>query len=322
MENRESQFPQRESLIRGDSASVSRQSGSKRGRRWFFPLLILVVAAVLFVRELPDGALTEFLDSVRPLLGFQAEQEHPSAENSGQPASPPPPEDAARPAVMPSPPEAGDDGKIDPAKEFLISIGIGFRPVGFQMAAIPNRVALSPQPGIPLRHSISFAGAEQKYGVFLLGGRQYGFLLDSSPDKTVLYVDRNRNRDLSDDGPPLVNRGRGRFANALDLPLAAVSGVSRLEGDYRLWIYTTPVSWHENRLNYYCMTQLQGELLFRGRRYAAYLADNLQVDGDYTNDGISIDLDGSGNIDLKTEYFSPGEVAVVDGVRYRFRVVR
>ncbi len=320
MENRESRFPQRESLIREESVTLSRTSGRRRSRRWFFPLLILGIAAVLFVRELPDGALTEFLDSVRPLLGLQPEQESASAEVPPQPVSPP--VDAARTAVTPSPPEETDSGKVQPAEEFLIPIGIGFRPVGFQMAAIPNQVGLSAQPDVPLRHSISFTGAEQKYGVFLLGARQYGFLLDSSPDQTVLYVDRNRNRNLNDDGPPLINRGRGRFANALDLPLAMVSGVSRLEGDYRLWIYTTPVSWHENRLNYYCMTQLQGELLFRGRRYTAYLADNLQVDGDYTNDGISIDLDGSGTIDLETEYFLPEEVAVVDGVRYRFRVVR
>jgi hypothetical protein len=226
--------------------------------------------------------------------------------------------EASRPVTV----QAGPDRPVsEEAENFVVSIGVGFRPAGFQMAAHRRQLMLSVQPQAPLRHSISFSGPEQKYGLLRLGARSYAFVLDAAPGDYRLYLDHNGNRDLDDDGPPLVNRGKGRFANFLELPLSRITGISRLQGSYRLWLFTTPESWSGNRLNYYCMTQLQGELEFRGRRYVAYLADNLQIDGDYTNDGISIDLDASGGIDLESEFFAPGEVAVVDGREYRFQIV-
>jgi glycosyltransferase involved in cell wall biosynthesis len=37
-------------------------------------------------------------------------------------------------------------------------------------------------------------------------------------------VDRNRNRDLTDDGPPLESEGAGGFGTSLRLPLPEVTG--------------------------------------------------------------------------------------------------
>jgi len=75
-------------------------------------------------------------------------------------------------------------------------------------------------------------------------------------------------------------------------------------------------------MRYYSMTQLQGDLLLKGKRYTAYLADNGPVDGDYRNDGISIDLNGDGKIDRKSELFPLGKPALINGEMYSFRITR
>jgi hypothetical protein len=283
------------------------------------PLLIVGLAAALWLRDLPPESLAQLLDPVRSFLGLEEMEDGRQTEGSPQNRSLPVAADTSQSLRIQTGPDrpTGDQPEV-----FTVSIEIGFRPVGFQMAANRHQLVLSGQLEPPLRHSISFAGPEQKYGVLRLGARSYAFVLDAAPEGHRLYLDRNGNHSLDDDGPPLSNRGKGRFANSLEFLLPTVTGIPRLQGSYRLWFFTTPESWSGNRLNYYCMTQLQGQLQFRGRRYVAYLADNVQLDGDYTNDGISIDLDDSGSIELESEFFPPGEVAVVDGREYRFQIVR
>jgi hypothetical protein len=315
MKDRESRIPPRGLEVRGDRLSSPR--GSNR-RRLLLSLLIAGLAAILWLGDLPQSSLTPFLEPVRSFFGIDGDEESTLPNTSPQQAPPPTKVETQQPVTL----QTGPDRPIGEEPEnFVVSIEVGFRPVGFQMAANRRQLVLSAQPEAPLRHSISFRGSEQKYGVLRLGARSYAFVLDTAPGDYRLYLDRNGNRNLDDDGPPLVNRGKGRFANSLELPLIQVTGISRLQGGYRLWLFTTPESWSGSRLNYYCRTQLQGQLEFRGRRYVAYLADNLQIDGDYTNDGISIDLDASGSIELENEFFAPGEVAVVDGRAYRFKIV-
>jgi hypothetical protein len=319
MKDRESWIPRRNSSVVGEPLAPPHDPKRRRWPRLLLPLLIIGVAAVLWLRDLPQGSLGPFLEPVRSFFGLE--------ENGGQAPTDAPPLEVSPPTGVEAPQTlAVETGPDQPTggepKDFVVSIGIGFRPVGFQMAASRHQLALSTQPQTPLQHALSFSGPEQRYGVLGLGARSYAFVLDAAPGGYRLYLDRNGNRNLNDDGPPLVNRGKGRFANSVELPLPRVTGMPRLQGGYRLWLFTTPESWSKNRLNYYCMTQLQGQLQFQGKRYVAYLADNLQIDGDYTNDGISIDLDADGNIDLQREFFAPGEVAVVDGRGYRFQVVR
>ncbi len=204
-----------------------------------------------------------------------------------------------------------------------ISIGLGFKPAGFRIGAVSKNISLSSQPGRRMHRLPRFDALQQSYGVIKLAhGQEYSFALDLAAAGYRMFLDRNRNGDLRDDGEPLVNQGKGLFATKIILPLARVSGISKLEGEYRLWLFTNPASWKRGKMLYYSMTQLRGELVLNGRRYTAYLADNGPVDGDYRNDGISIDLNGDGKINRGTEQFPPGKPATIDGASYRFRIIR
>ena len=318
MEERNNRFPERESWIRNRAGEIGSGASSVprsvqrplRLHRIFGPLLILGVAAVLYYFDRPGESVSP-PRAPDPVLSTRPERTTPSVP---QPVLASAHEvDTAPPAIIPEPETGVQDARVP--------IGIGFRPIGFRIPARSGRLPLTQNipPGLhalPLRQ-----GSEQRYGMLeLRDGRRYPFLLDGVSGGYLLYLDRNRNGDLRDDGPPIKNRGPGRFAGRIELPLAPLSGVAELSGDYVLWLFSSPRGWEEGWLSYYCMTQLSGELLLGGRRYTAYLADNLVIDGDYRNDGIYIDLDGNGRIDEATEFFPPGSPVGVNGGRYRFQV--
>ncbi len=321
VEERNSRFPERENWIRNreEDAGSGVSPGPRpvrrpvRLRRVFGPLLVLGAAAALYYFDRPGEPVSP-PRAQDPVLATQPARTTPS---------PPRPESAVASDrdVADASPAAGIPEPGAGARDARVPIGLGFRPVGFRIAARSGRLMLSKRippelHGLPPRQ-----GIEQRYGMLeLKDGRRYPFLLDGASGGYLLYLDRNRNGDLRDDGPPVKNRGPDRFAGRIELPLAQLSGVPELSGDYVLWLFSSPQGWEEGWLNYYCMTQLSGELLLAGRRYTSYLADNLVIDGDYRNDGIYIDLDGNDRIDEATEFFPPGSVVGVNGVRYRLQV--
>ena len=102
--------------------------------------------------------------------------------------------------------------------------------------------------------------------------------------------------------------------------MALVTGRQYLGEDYLLWVFTGSKERPPASINYYARTQLRGEVRLATGRYTAYLADNQPTDGDFTNDGIAIDLNGDGRIDMIDEFFPPGRPALVKGYDYRFRI--
>ena len=75
----------------------------------------------------------------------------------------------------------------------------------------PANVAVAP----------AFAGQQQYYGQFKLGeGAPFTYVLDVlSSSRVFLYVDLNRNLDLSDDGAPIRSQDTGFFAAAVEFPM-------------------------------------------------------------------------------------------------------
>ncbi len=301
---------------RQPGASPVERASERRGRRRIGPFAVLVAF-------LAGGALF-FHDVVLP-PARQLWQDEIAPRLAGLP-----PASARR---VPSPAEAADPGRVPPVvhREELIEalqrppatvsdlpvrLSAGFRPAGFRIAAQSHSLALSAEspPGVRLAATGGRAGFGQ---LRLQGGRDYLLVLVEEGGAPRLYVDRNRNGDLRDDGPPLLNEGTGGFAASLRLPLREVTG-QPLDGAYDLWIYRDER--RADRLHAYARTQLAGELTLGGRRVPAVVADNLVLDADYTNDGIALDLDGDGQFRGARELIPPGGTVEVDGAACRLRV--
>lgn len=204
-----------------------------------------------------------------------------------------------------------------------LRIGSGFQPAGIKIGAVSRAVPLSGKPDRLLKRLPRFQGRQQKFGVIkFANGLQYRFAIDAAKNGYQLFLDQNRNGDLRDDGAPLPSRGNDLFATTVSLPLDVVTGIPALKGTYSLWLFTNKSAWKQNSLRFYSKTQLSGQLRLGGKVYTAYLADNYPADGDYRNDGISIDLNGNGKIERKTEYFAPDTVAQINGRLYRFDLRR
>ncbi|WP_428625094.1 hypothetical protein [Sedimenticola sp.] len=329
MKERVHEFPDRRSELRGgriEDPAPERRRSRVGGLVWLIGVAVL--GWLWYSGQLP---LERLGYELRQWLGWEKSASPPSSSRRVQaptlPVLPGPVPPATIPAVTAAPPvrTATRDAPVEVAAGdgIPLSISRGFRPVGFKIGVTSHPLPFTGRPGSLHRRLPPFQGPVQKYGrIDMANGISYAFVLDTDPQGYRLYVDRNRNWDLSDDGEPLVNRGKGRFAGRLRLPLARVSGIAALKGDLELWIFSTDQSWRDHSLRFYNRTQLSGDLQIKGRRYAAYLTDNLHPDGDYTNDGISIDSDGNGQIDRATEMHAPGDGVTLDGERYRFRIVR
>jgi hypothetical protein len=76
--------------------------------------------------------------------------------------------------------------------------------------------------------------------------------------------------------------------------------------------------WPRGAVAHYSRTQLKGTVYIEGQAYVAYIADAGENDTDLTNDGISVDVNGDGEINRQQEFFPPGQVAHIHGKEYVF----
>jgi hypothetical protein len=197
----------------------------------------------------------------------------------------------------------------------------GFAPVGMTVSATqaPPFLLTERRPeGITTEPP--YQGKQQKYGLLRLGSgahHVYHLVLDLLPGKSpLMYIDRNQNGNLADDGAPLANQGSGFFATTLRLPLARLLPQASFPGDYEAWVFTNTRLWHNDLMTYYSRTQLKGTVRLAGRTYTAYVADRGTNDADFTNDGIYIDLDGNGKIEAASEFFPPGSSVRIGNQAY------
>jgi hypothetical protein len=183
---------------------------------------------------------------------------------------------------------------------------------------------LSPTPPAGIRQEPVYRGSRQRYGTLRLGTREnnlYHFVFDFvSGPQPIVYVDMNQNGDLTDDGQPLTNQGSGIFATTIALPFRRLVKEVAFPGDYAVWFFTNDSLWQRSAVAHYSRTQLKGAVHIAGKTYVAYIADTGDNDADLTNDGLSVDLNGDGNIDRQQEYFPPDQVAHIHGQNYVFVV--
>lgn len=166
-----------------------------------------------------------------------------------------------------------------------------------------------------------YSGTQRRYGYLKLGipAKTYCFALDrvvgSHP---VMYFDKNGNKDLTDDGPPLVNRGTGFFATTISIPAKQV--LLRYSGSkiFDIWFNMREKNWNSGGASHYSRTQMKGYVMLGNRKYLAYLADRGVNDADFSNDGIYLDKNRDGDIDSGSEHIRHGLAVEVNGAKYRF----
>lgn len=191
----------------------------------------------------------------------------------------------------------------------------GFRPEQNRVATHSEDapLPLSSTPPAGLRNLPDHG--EVWYGKLSLGEEPEHFpfaLVVGAPAR--LWLDRNRNGDLSDDGPPIQSRGAGVFAAEV---LATVTPIAK---PLSLWLYTHDLLWKERQLTFYNRTQLVGRPIIGGREFLVVVAERGRHDGSFSNDGIYVDINRDGKIDPSGEYIPPGGSVSLLGRRYRFEM--
>ena len=206
-----------------------------------------------------------------------------------------------------------------------ISIRSSFKPVRMTVVARSSEgPPLRTEPPPEIAKEPLYDGKTQLYGSLALGTVEsniYWYALDLV-DKShpVLYFDNNQNGDLSDDGPPLTNRGRGLFATTISIPFSRLTGDDSLPGDYQLWFFTNKSLWPKKKVRFYSVTQWQGQVDVAGRRLMAIIGERGRNDAYFTNDGIYLDLNRNGKIDARIEYVGPHEALMIEERSYQFEI--
>ncbi|NNF99451.1 MAG: HEAT repeat domain-containing protein [Desulfobacteraceae bacterium] len=248
----------------------------------------------------------------------------------------PPPAPAAptkpAPSKSPSAPETAlqSPATANTSKQGKIPKLISIQADGFQptsMVVNPGRrhiLQLSTQRPGYITKIPKFNGDSQLYGRFQLGSREnnhFHFAFDRIEEPHPhLFVDVNQNGDLSDDGDSIRNTGRGVFGASVYIPFHRMADEVQLKSSYRMWVFAKDDLWRKKQLAYYSWTQFKGKINFMDKHYTAYIGDIHNNDGDYTNDGVSIDLNENGEIEFNQEYIDPGEAMGIDGQKNVFIV--
>jgi len=174
-----------------------------------------------------------------------------------------------------------------------------------------------PQPYLPLVKEPAYKSRQVLYGYVKLGNsnqNQFTYVLDDlETPMWVVYFDRNGNRDLTDDGPPLSNHGHIKLATgvALDVPIVNSSGAT-IARPYHLWFFVNELG-GQVVADFYSTCHYQGSLRILGKPYAAVAFESPTFDALYVDHGLWIDLNGDGQLDRDTENFRNNEIITVDG---------
>lgn len=206
--------------------------------------------------------------------------------------------------------------------------GAHFLPVIFGVSAnwndCPVRLTTDRPRGVT-REPV-YQGASRRYGFIRLGNTDnnvFFFALDLvNGPHPVLYLDRNQNGDLTDDGGPIVNQGEkgGVFSTEITLPFDRILKGARFPEDYKAWFFTNETYWQRDVMCIYSKSQLKGKVVLDGVEYLAYLADSGANDATFTSKGIYLDVNRNGKIDGRSEFFEPDSVAEVQNRRYEFKI--
>jgi predicted secreted protein len=132
-----------------------------------------------------------------------------------------------------------------------------------------------------------------------------------------LYIDKNNNEDLADDGAAYHNEVTGGFATTIDLDVdIELSGGVVIQRPYRLWLWLD----NQNNPRFYALCHYRGQLVIGGRSYTAVAFEARNHDALYQESGLYIDLNADGSMNEETENFLDGELFTVNGTDYQMQL--
>ncbi|MEW5722067.1 MAG: DUF3592 domain-containing protein [Thermodesulfobacteriota bacterium] len=296
----------------------------ERRSKWLAVGLAATVAAVIFWGLLPD-----LRSSLREL-------------GRPEPAGPPPGPETGPALSDFSEEDAGPTGESSPrgrliaARDFSLKAQLARREARSVRVSLREDFVPADDPGLGAGHATNqlsslppeglekeppSEGEDRRYGRLVLGARDnrdFLFILDRiETPHPVLYLDLDQDGDLTDDGPPLENQSEGRFAAEIRIPFPRlVEGYGGAE-DFRLWFYTDEALWKRGLAWHSSRTIMKGRVRLDGGDRLAAVAEQEAPDGDFTNDGLYVDLDGDGKLTPGLEY-----VGIEDLVRFEDRCYR
>jgi hypothetical protein len=215
-------------------------------------------------------------------------------------------------AVKPAPPaKASHDKKGAPS--IHVNIYRDFKYVNSSPMGMAHGATSASKPCETLTAEPKYA-SRPRYGCLKLGNgddQRVSFAFVEN-DPGLLYLDKNNDEDLTNDGAPLRNLGAGAFAATAYLQIDVIANDgAKTRQPLNLWFYA-----NKDGLFFYSICHWAGELELNGRAYKAIAFEDGNHDGLYKESGLCVDLNANGRCEKETELFKDNDALTVDGKRY------
>ncbi len=188
-----------------------------------------------------------------------------------------------------------------------------YSPKGFPMGlSVSQGFALhlfeTPSPNQGFKKMPPQTGAKRYYDEFTIAGQTFLVISEVSHPPRI-YLDANRNGDLSDDPGPFAGEGPNIVPNHYTLYLPYKQEKTGIP--YRIWMFLSGMG----GIRFYPQCHWSGHLDVNGEKYTSVLFD-ANADGDYSNDPAVIDIDKDGRASAH-EKIKPGQSLSINGTELK-----
>ncbi|MBI5570569.1 MAG: hypothetical protein HY914_11550 [Desulfomonile tiedjei] len=279
-----------------------RDTSASPGKRWLLlscMVTLVVVAGGYFVFRLHDK--TQEKPKTAAATGIRQVEE----ESSKRPGA------AAR---VPAPKDRKAQETPKAPNIFAMNAGelleLKFVPEGFPLGLAVSQGSGgvhffgTPDPNQGFKKFPPEADSRRYYDQITIAGQSFLMITDeSNPPK--IYLDANRNGDMTDDPGPFAGEGPNAAPShyTLELPYQG----EELSVPYRLWLFPSNMG----GVRFYPTCYWLGQVELNGNPFKVVTFDG-NADGDYSNDPVVVDLDDDGKA-ADSERLKPGQSLTIDG---------
>ncbi|MBI5885232.1 MAG: SPOR domain-containing protein [Deltaproteobacteria bacterium] len=223
------------------------------------------------------------------------------------------------PGAGPEPVGVSADGSlhINIYKDFIY-VPSGW-PMGLSVGQT-DAAGLKTTPLEILKREPAYSSPKPLYGYMRLGNSDdplVSFVLDKVESRQwELYLDKNNNEDMTDDGPPIENQGTLKMAATVELDVDTVLPDGKtVKAPYKLWFFINTSGAH-----FYATCHYKGKVRIKEAVYDAVAFEEFYHDGLFKESGVCIDLNRDAKCSREQEAFKDGESLIENGKRYTFRL--